>query len=108
MTVALPDPIRCYFKAESASSDAVAKCFTKDGIVQDEQNFYVGFENIKSWNNEALMRYNFQSRPISVDESEHRTTVISEVSGNFAGSPITRRYIFVLSGNKISSLEITS
>lgn len=108
MSVALPHPIQCYFNAESLSPVEVAKCFTKDGVVQDEQNTYTGFDKIMQWNSEALIRYNYKSTPISVDVNQYRSIVLSSVSGKFPGSPLTLRYIFILSGNKISSLEITS
>lgn len=38
MPIILPGPIAAYFAADQSDGDAVALCFTEDGVVVDERN----------------------------------------------------------------------
>lgn len=44
--------------------------------------------------------------PRAVETLDGSYIVTSEVSGNFQGSPVDLRYIFILERGKIASLEI--
>jgi hypothetical protein len=38
----LPEPIAAYFEADRRDGDAVARCFTNEGVVMDEGRAYAG------------------------------------------------------------------
>lgn len=106
MNTDLPLPIQLFFNAETVSPDAVAMCFDTHGEVRDEKRTYKGYDEIRNWNDESTRKYNYKITPISFDNNDNLISVLSEVSGDFDGSPIKLQYLFSLAGNKISSLEI--
>lgn len=106
MSVELPKPIATYFAADKTDSDAVARCFTLDGVVKDEGHTYHGLAEIKRWKAEASTKYAYTSEPFASERQGAMTVVISRLTGNFPGSPVDLRYFFRLEGDKIASLEI--
>lgn len=106
MSLALPQPIADYFAADKADGEAVALCFTEDGIVRDEARTHEGRSAIAEWKNEAAGKYQYTVAPFSIEEKKDRTVVTSKVEGNFPGSPVNLNYNFTLSGNRIARLEI--
>ena len=106
MPIELAKPIADYFAADRRGGEAVAKCFTQDGVVKDEGHTYTGVSAIKTWKADASAKYGYTSEPFAVEEKDGKTVVRSRLAGNFPGSPVNLRYFFELAGDKIASLEI--
>lgn len=102
----LPAPIAAYFTADQQNGQAVASCFTRDGVVLDEGNTHSGATAIEAWNNEASARYTYTAMPHTLETQGRSYVVTCRVSGNFPGSPLDLRYVFVLERGKIASLEV--
>lgn len=107
MALDLPKPIAAYFEADrSRNADAVAACFTADGVVKDERKRHAGPDAIRRWKAEASTAYTYTVEPHTIGTHGDRTVVMSAVTGNFPGSPVDLRYFFVLEGDRIAELEI--
>ncbi len=102
----LPAPIASYFANKTSDSRAVARCFTKDGLVVDERQEHRGHAAIAAWNADATARYSFTTELLAAETDGARTTVRARLTGNFAGSPIELRFRFTLDGHLIARLEI--
>jgi hypothetical protein len=102
----LPDPIAAYFSADALSPDAVARCFSAQGVVKDEGHTHTGREAIRSWKETASSEYAYTSEPLGVEFVDGFHLVTSRVSGNFPGSPLDLKYRFRLERGLIASLEI--
>ncbi len=103
----LPEPIVAYFDADKRDGEAVARCFTKQGVVTDEGRTHSGPEAIKAWKIAASARYSYTGEPFAVEQKDGRYIVMSRLTGNFPGSPVDLRFAFRLERGKIASLEIT-
>jgi len=106
MSASLPKPIAAYFAADKANGEAVARCFTPDGIVQDEGRTYQGTAEIKQWKAVTSAKYAYTSEPLASQLQSSIVVVTSRLTGTFPGSPVDLRYFFRLEGDKIASLEI--
>lgn len=107
MAIKLPNAIADYFAADKkANAKAISECFTPDAIVADEGNTYTGRNAIRQWMAKASTQYTYIAEPFAVSEEDGRTVVTSHLVGNFPGSPVDLRYIFVLQGDRIANLEI--
>src|SRR5258706_10597481 len=104
----LPEPIAKYFDADKGDGEAVARCFTNEGVVKDEGQTHCGPAAIKAWKSGASARYSYASQPFALEQKDDgRYIVTSRLTGNFPGSPVDLRYIFQLERGKIALLEIT-
>ena len=103
----LPEPIAAYFDADKRDGEAVARCFTKLGVVKDEGQTHLGPAAIKAWKTIATARYSYSSEPFAVAQKDGRYIVTSRLTGNFPGSPVDLRFFFNLARGKIAFLEIT-
>jgi hypothetical protein len=108
MTIDLPKPIAAYFAADSRDGDAVACCFTAQAVVKDEGRAHIGHAAIAKWKAESSAKYTYTCEPVAVEDQHGKTVVTSHLVGDFPGSPIDLRYVFVLEGDKIGSLEIVT
>jgi len=106
MSADLPNPIATYFAADKADGEAVARCFTLDGVVKDEGHTYQGTAEIKQWKAVASTKYAYTSEPFACQQQGAVIVVTSRLTGTFPGSPVDLRYFFRLEGDKIASLEI--
>lgn len=107
MTIKLPDVIAIYFAADkSGNAQAISECFTPDAIVIDEGNTYTGRDAIRQWMANASTQYSYSVEPFALSEADGRTVVTSHLVGNFPGSPVDLRYLFLLDGDRIAALEI--
>lgn len=106
MPLTLPKPIADYFAADAADGAAVAKCFTADAVVIDENKTYTGRDAIAAWKTETSAKYNYIAEPVTIDDQDDRLIVTAHLTGNFPGSPVDLRYAFTLSGDVIARLEI--
>jgi len=105
--VNLPKPVAAYFAAEKAAdAEALARCFSENGIVRDEGQELRGASAIRRWNGETREKYHHTVEPISAIERDGCTVVIATVSGSFPGSPVNLEHVFRVEDDKIASLEI--
>jgi len=105
----LPSPVARYVAAANAQdAQGVAAAFLPDGAVHDEGHRHRGHQEIAAWAGESAHKYNATIAPQGIETQGERCTVQAEVSGNFAGSPVTLAFHFVLGADAIASLEITS
>ena len=66
----------------------------------------LGKEMIESWIVKTMEKYKFHFKPLSAKDHDGEVVVAVEVSGTFAGSPITLDYYFAIENEKILSLII--
>lgn len=102
----LPEPIAAYFEADKRDGEAVARCFTNQGVVKDEGQTHSGPAAIKAWKTAASAKYSYISEPFAVEQKEGRYIVTSRLIGNFPGSPVNLQFSFHLERGKIASLVI--
>jgi hypothetical protein len=102
----LPEPIAAYLDADKRDGEAVARCFTNQGLLVDEGQTYCGPTAIKAWKTAASAKYSYSSEPLAVEQKDGRYIVTSRLTGNFPGSPVNLRFSFQLERGKIASLEI--
>ncbi len=106
MTMKLPQPVSAYFQADQGDGISVSECFTEDARVKDEGNTYSGRNAIRDWKTESSRKYTYTVEPFAIEETDDKTVVTAHLAGDFPGSPVDLRYLFVLEGDKIASLEI--
>lgn len=108
MAITLPHSIKAYFDADRAHSpEAVAAAFTEDGMVKDKGKTHRGRAAIRAWMAAEEQQYDYTVTPFFIGNENGKTLVIGNAVGNFPGSPIDLRLLFVLAGDKIAELEIT-
>jgi hypothetical protein len=106
MSLNLPKPIAAYFAADKGDSEAVARCFAENAVVNDEGHTHNGLAAIKQWKAGASTKYTYTSEPFASDQKGGKIVITSRLVGNFPGSPVNLRFFFGLEGDKIVSLEI--
>ena len=106
MTLELPGPIAAYFAADTVGGEAVARCFTEGAVVKDEGRTHRGRAAIRRWKEEASTRYQYTCEPLACEQGEGTVVVTSRLTGTFPGSPVDLRFVFVLEGDSIASLEV--
>ena len=104
----LPEPIAAYFRADSKDPEAVARCFTAQAVVKDENRTHTGVDAIKAWKAAASAAYTYTSEPRALVSKDGVHIVTSRVAGDFPGSPVDLRYRFRLERGRIASLEIAA
>jgi len=108
VTIELPKAIEAYFDADrDGGPDAVAAAFTESGIVKDKGKTHKGRAAIRDWMADAAQQYSYTVEPFLIATENGKIQVTSHAVGDFPGSPIDLRFIFVLAGDKIAELEIT-
>jgi ketosteroid isomerase-like protein len=107
MAITLPGIIANYFQADRGhDAEAVARCFTKEAVVRDEGRTYAGRAAIQAWKTESTGKYAYTAKPLASATSGDQTVVTSRLVGDFPGSPVDLRYLFVLADGAIAGLEI--
>ena len=106
MSIELSKPIAAYFAADKRDGEAIARCFTENGVVTDEGHTYRGRSAIQQWKADASAKYDYISEPFASEERDGKTIVTSRLTGNFPGSPVNLRFFFKLEGEQIAALEI--
>lgn len=102
----LPEPIAAYFDADNQDAQAVARCFTSDGLVLDEGKTHSGLAGIEAWKTDSSAKYTYSAKPHMLEKQGRTYIVTARVAGNFPGSPVDLRYTFTLERGKIATLEI--
>jgi hypothetical protein len=109
MSINLPAPIAIYLAAENQGhTEIVAQCFTRRAVVRDEGKTIEGVAAIKQWEAETKRKYQHMIEPLTSVKKDGEIIVTNRLTGNFPGSPIELDFVFVLDGDRISSLEILS
>jgi phenylpyruvate tautomerase PptA (4-oxalocrotonate tautomerase family) len=106
-SINLPGPVAAYFAADMKGGDAVARCFTGEGVVTDEGQTHRGTAAIEAWKDKASLEFTYTVEPFACKVESGLTVVTGHVVGNFPGSPVDLRYAFGLEGGKIASLRVT-
>ena len=107
MNVQLPRPIAAYFEADRGrNANEVATWFSDGAVVTDEGRTHAGREAIRRWKAEASTKFTYTVEPFAIETDARRTVVTSHVVGDFPGSPVDLRYVFVLEDDRIAELEI--
>lgn len=109
MSLLMPAIVGDYFNAENHhDSDAVAQCFSANGVVHDDGHAHAGHAAIKAWKEAGSKQYGATISPTSADMQGARCLVTCSVSGSFPGSPLALRFVFSLAGDRIATLEISA
>lgn len=109
MAISLPQMIAEYFAADrTGDEEAVARCFTEDAVVRDEGHTHAGRGAIATWKAASTGKYSYTAEPFVLATEGERTIVTSRLTGDFPGSPVDLRYLFVLAENGIALLEIAA
>ena len=106
MTLDLPGPVAAYFAADTEGGEAVGRCFTEDAVVKDEGRAHRGPAAIRRWKEDASTKYQYTSEPLACERRDGTVVVTSRLTGTFPGSPVSLRFVFVLEGDAIASLEV--
>src|SRR5258706_12583914 len=104
--VQLPEPVAVYLAADGGDGEAFSRCFAENAVVRDEGQTYRGLTAIKRWKAEAKKKYQYTIEPLACARNGDKTIVTNRLTGNFPGSPVEVRFVFMLEGDKIASLEI--
>lgn len=108
MTIKLPKAIGAYFDADrTGNPDTIAAAFAENGIVKDKGQTHRGRDAIRAWIADEGQQYSYTVEPFLITTENSKTLVIAHAVGDFPGSPIDLRFLFVLSGDKVAELEIT-
>jgi ketosteroid isomerase-like protein len=108
MAIDLPESISRYFAADrERDAEAVVQCFAPNATVRDEGRTHVGRDAIRNWKQDTASAFSYTVEPFSMTREGDRIVVTSHLAGNFPGSPVDLRYLFAISGEQITALEIT-
>ncbi|WJH37686.1 nuclear transport factor 2 family protein (plasmid) [Aliirhizobium terrae] len=108
MTVKLPRAIEAYFDADrTGNPETIADAFTENGIVRDKGETHRGRDAIRMWMADESQQYDYTVDPCLISNEHGKTVVTAHAVGDFPGSPIDLRFIFVLANEKVAELEIT-
>ncbi|MCJ8151332.1 nuclear transport factor 2 family protein [Shinella sedimenti] len=110
MTIKMPESIAAFFIADrDGGPDELAAVFTENAIVKDAGETLVGHEAIRQWKVDYTHKYGpTTTDPFFIATEDGRTQVTAHVAGDFPGSPVDLRYFFVIAGDRIAELEITT
>ena len=85
---------------------SIVTCFSDNAVVRDEHEEHRGKKSIEAWTAKTIQQYKFQFKPLNVRSDDAEIVVTVEVSGTFAGSPVSLDYHFTIENEKITSLSI--
>ncbi len=109
MALALPAPVAAYLAADAAQDQGaaqLARCFTPDAHVHDEDHDYRGRDAITAWKVASREKYQYTVAPLSIATTDATATLHARLSGNFPGSPVEVDYHFTFADGLIAMLEI--
>ena len=79
-------------------------CVTAEGVTLYSKVFLV--PAIQAWMAGTRKTFEYSVTPSAVTQAGRRVIVVAEVIGNFPGSPVRLEHRFLMSGDRIQSLEI--
>ena len=105
---ATPEVITRYFKAaDEQDFDALAACFTEDGVAIDEGETHVGREAIKRWRQGVVAKFTFTTTITSTEAvGETGFNVGVRIEGDFPGGTADLVEAFRLRDGLIEHLAI--
>lgn len=107
MSLDLAAPISAFFEATNRhDADAVAACFTADGLVHDENADHRSRGAIRAWADGTYRKYAVVLTPRDVRDDGRTSAVTVGVAGTFPGSPIELQFRFAIEGDQIAELVI--
>jgi|SRR6185369_14749891 hypothetical protein len=107
MTLNLAAPISAFFEATNRHDpDAVAACFTPNGLVHDENADHRSQAAIRQWADGTYRKYDVTLTPRDSRDDGRTSMVTAGVAGTFPGSPIELPFRFALDGDRIAELVI--
>ena len=107
MTIELPRPIDTYVRAENSGDvESMSDCFAPYATVRDANLYVEGLPAIKAWRAKMKQAHDHTVTPLEFSTSHGQATLKAELSGKFAGSPVTTNFHFVLVNDYIASLQI--
>jgi hypothetical protein len=108
MTVKLPKAIEAYFDADrTGNPETISGAFTENGIVKDKGETHRGRDAIRMWMADESQQYDYTVEPFLISNEHGKTVVTAHAVGDFPGSPIDLRFLFVIAEDKVAELEIT-
>lgn len=103
----IPEVVSAYFDADQANDvDALNQIFSDSAIVEDENSLYRGIVEIRTWWLAMKEKYQYFLKLIEVFNTDHFSTVLTQVSGNFPNSPVKLKFQFTLENGKVVKLRI--
>ena len=103
----LPDAVKTYFAiSNGGDTSRLATCFCADASVTDEKRTHQGIEAIETWHQQARQAFSYSVEPVNASLQNGALTVTARVVGDFPGSPVQLKHVFVLQDDQIRSLEI--
>ena len=107
MTAKFPQPLTDYFVAKNRHDvDAMLLAFSSDATVKDEGETHRGQAAIRSWMEATTRKYRVTVEVADAAVNGDVWRIAGIVSGNFPGSPATLHYVFTLTDDRITRLEI--
>ena len=107
MPIALKPPLSTYFEASNAQdAEAAAALFDETALVHDEHDDHRGRAAIREWAQGTYDKYRVRLTPRETLTDGERLVVITDVAGDFPGSPIELEFRFLLDGDQIEELRI--
>ena len=106
--IQLPKPVLTYFEAENAHDLVKAlACFDENAVVFDtgEELEMKGIAAIQKWKETVTSKYKLHIKPLDASVKGQDVEVLTEVSGDFDGSPIKFNYKFKLNNDLIVYLS---
>ena len=105
--ITLPAPVANYLAADKAKDpERVARCFTTDARVHDEDKDYRGTAAIKSWKQDSNAKYEYTVEPLDASILNDTVHLRARLSGTFPNSPVELNYTFKLADDKIAEMSI--
>lgn len=103
----IPEVVSAYFDADQANDvDALNQIFSDSAIVEDENSLYTGIVEIRTWWLAMKEKYQYFLELIEVSNTDHISTVLTQVNGNFPNSPVKLKFQFTLENGKVVKLRI--
>lgn len=103
----IPEVVSAYFDADQANDvDALNQIFSDSAVVEDENSLYRGIVEIRTWWLAMKEKYQYFLELIEVSNTDHISTVLTQVSGNFPNSPVKLKFQFTLENGKVVKLRI--
>ncbi|WP_252273344.1 nuclear transport factor 2 family protein [Pseudomonas subflava] len=107
MNLHLPEAVETYFDiSNGGDASRLATCFCPDATVTDENRTHQGLAAIEAWHREAQQAFSYRVEPQGTTQQDDALTVTARVVGDFPGSPVQLKHVFVLQNGQIRSLEI--
>lgn len=106
--VELPAVVTTYQNAHDRHDvDTALSTFTQDAVVHDEDQDWVGPEQIRQWLLKTSTEFTFTRVLLGIESSGTDTWLVrNRLEGNFPGGVVDLRYVFTVEDGRISRLSI--